>query len=673
MARVVGVDVGGTCTDFVMYDTVTGSLENWKNLTTPEDPLNGIRRGIERIPDAEGIERLRIGTTLATNTILTRSGARVAYVTTKGFRDVPFIQRINRKSHYDITWIKPKPLVRREHCFEIDERIGPDGSVIKPLDEKEVRALAESIKEKEEIEAIAVCTLFSYVDPSHENRVAEILQQEMPHIPVSTSYGVLPKWKEYERASTCIADAYLKPKIAGHLQRLGSEFGTVRGSSRVSVIKSNGGECTLKAAGDTPINLVLSGPTGAVVASRALSKVTGEENLVTFDMGGTSTDCSTVVNGLERLTTGFEIEWGVPVQVPVIDIHTIGAGGGSIAWIDKGGMLRVGPKSAGADPGPACYQRGGKEPTVTDANVVLGRINTEGFLGGAIQLSGESAWKSIQAIAEQLGMEVDETALAIVNIANNNMHDAIRGVLLGRGLDPRDFALVAGGGAGPVHAADILEMSDIRKCIIPNFPGQYSALGFIMTDARIDRHRTIQQTSTNFDLRRAERITTELSEDVLRELKQQGYEQNIELYRFCEIRYFGQNHELEIPIEGATFSDSNVERLWQSFHELHESQFGFANPGEVIELVNIKVIGVSQSTNVSFPNIGTATRSPGKVTDRNVRYETGWERVPVYRRKDLFASQKLDGPAVVEEDASSTILRRGQTLTVDSIGNLIIH
>lgn len=672
MTRTVAIDIGGTFTDFVAYDQETGRIETWKNLTTPSEPIEGVLEGLSRVEDTGALGKIRLGTTIATNALLTRRGAKVAYVTTSGFRDVLFIQRANRRSHYDITWIKPRPLVARADCFEVPERISAQGEVVQPLDEGAVRDLAAKIRKDGTIEAIAVCTLFSYIDPLHELRIREIFAEELPDIPVSTSYEVLPKWKEYDRASTTVADAYLKPVVSDHFRRMQVRLDEIGVGARVGVIKSNGGEATLKGAAEAPVQMTLSGPTGAVVATRALSRMTGIGNLVTFDMGGTSTDCSTVVDGQEHVTTDFEIEWGVPIQIPMIDIQTIGAGGGSIAWIDKGGMLRMGPQSAGADPGPACYGRGGAEATVTDANVVLGRINPDNFLGGKMKLDTDAAHKAVARIAEQLGMAPDEAAFAMVQIANNNMLGALRAVLLQRGLDPRDFTLIGSGGAGPVHLTDLMEISGIPLGLVPNFPGQFSAFGFIMTDARVDRHRTVQQTSKFFDGERATAAMTALVDDAVADLVGQGYTDRVEVYRSIEARYLGQNHELELAFPGNAFDEETIPDLWNRFHQEHEARFGFSIPGETIETVNLKAVAVAVSKRPEMPELAKADGPPAPGGKRRLRFKEGWLDVPVHDRAALLQDHVIAGPAVVEEAATVTILRPGDTLTVDRFGNMMI-
>lgn len=672
MSTIIGIDIGGTFTDFVSYSSETGTIENWKNLTTPAEPIEGVMEGLARVTDLEAVNKVRLGTTIATNALLTRRGAKVAYITTEGFRDVPFIQRGDRRSHYDITWIKTRPLVSRADCLEVKERLTAKGEVLTPLDEGAVRDLAARIRADGTIEAVAICTLFSYIDPRHEQRIRDILAVELPGMPISISYDVLPKWKEYDRASTTIADAYLKPVVSENFRKMQARFAGVGIGDKVGVIKSNGGEATLGGAADAPVQMTLSGPTGAVVATRVMSELTGIRNLVVFDMGGTSTDCSTVVDTKEHVTTSFEIEWGIPIQIPMIDIHTIGAGGGSIAWIDKGGMLRMGPQSASAVPGPACYGRGGLDATVTDANVVLGRISPDNFLGGKMKLDAEAAHAAVARVAEKLGMAVDEAAFAMVQIANNNMLGALRAVLLQRGLDPRDFTLVASGGAGPVHVCDLMEISGIPQGLVPNYPGQFSAFGFIMTDARVDRHRTVQQISKYFDGERATRAMKELVQGAIAELKEQGYTQRIELHRSIEARYLGQNHELELSFPGDEFNDQTIADMWERFHHEHQARFGFSIPGETIETVNLKVVAVAVSDKPKMRELPMTKAAPQPTGQRRVRFADGWHDVPVLDRAGFHQGDRIAGPAVIEESASVTILQPGQSLVVDRLGNLII-
>ena len=668
--QLVGIDVGGTFTDFVAYDPDSGTIKVWKNLSTPADPTDGIIDGLSHLDGDLPNAKLRLGTTVATNTILERKGATVAYLTTRGFRDVPFIQRGNRKTHYDITWIKPDPLVKHRHCVEVDERIDRDGNVVTPIDEDGVRALARSLAG--EVDAIAVTLLFSFIEPAHERRIAEILAEELPDVPVSLSFDVLPRWKEYERASTTIADAYLKPVMSRYLTRMRDRLVTTGLRGHVSVIKSNGGEMTLAAAAAAPIHMTVSGPSGGVIGAKFLACQTGIDHCVTLDMGGTSTDCSTIVDGQENFTTNFEIEWGLPIQVPMIDIRTIGAGGGSIAWVDKGGLLRVGPQSAGAAPGPACYGAGGDQATVTDANVVLGRINPANFLGGTMSLDPAAAAAAVAAVADRIGQSTQEAALAIVRIANNNMVGALRAVLIERGLDPREFTLFGFGGAGPLHTCDLMHEAGIPRGLVPNHPGQFSAYGFIMTDARVDRHRTVQLTSQDFAMDRATKVLQELTATTLEDLASQGYREDLTVQRAIEMRYLGQNYELEVPVAFDSFDAATTQATWQAFHDMHQARFGFNMPTSAIEVVNFMTTAVSVTAKPALPELAAAAGPAAPTDHRIVVYENGPHETPIYARDDLLCGHRLNGPAVVEEAASVTVLRPGQTLEVDRFGNLLI-
>ena len=673
MRSVLGIDVGGTFTDFVAYDPATRKITVWKDLSTPGDPVTGIIAGLAQHPDQSGIENLRIGTTVATNAILERKGAVVAYVTTKGFRDVPFIQRGNRKAHYDMSWVKPKPLMKRRHCFEIDERIDAYGKVITPLDDAEVRRVAAAIRAVPEIEAVAVCLLFSYLNPAHELRIRDILAEELSGKALSISYDVLPKWKEYERASTTIADAYLKPVVGRQLKAMRGRLDEAGIRAPAVIIKSNGGEMTLETASESPAQMVLSGPTGGVIASRFVAEQMGLDRLVTIDMGGTSTDVSTVIDGKESFTTAFEIEWGVPIQVPMIDIRTIGAGGGSIAWIDKGGMLQVGPRSAGANPGPACYGRGGSEATVTDANLVLGRINPDNFLGGRMKLDPAAARTAVAKVGKALGQSLEDAALSIVRIVDNNMMGALRSVLIERGLDPRDFTLCAFGGATPLHASALIKEMGIPRAIVPVHPGQFSAYGFIMTNARVDRQRTTQLTSLRFDATRANQVMDELVAQSLEELAGQGYREGIEVHRALEMRYLGQNYELELPLPDQRFSDKTVGSLWSLFHETHKARFGFSNPGEIIEIVNYTVTALARTAKPELTGIPSGKGSPKPKEMRPVWFVGGRPTVPVYDRSAILAGQTIAGPALIEEAASVTVLDAGHRLTMHAHGHMLIE
>ena len=562
--------------------------------------------------------------------------------------------------------------MKRRHCYEVDERILARGEVYHPLDTERVRAIAREIKALGRVEAVAINFLFSFVTPDHERTARAIFAEECPDIPVSISYEVLPKWKEFERSSTTITDAYIKPVVGSHLGAMRERLDAKGITRQVAAIKSNGGEMTLEEAARHPIQMTLSGPTGGVVGAKQIARSVGVDHLVTLDMGGTSTDVSTVVGGHESFTTSFEIEFGLPIQIPMIDIRTMGAGGGSLAWIDKGGMLRMGPESAGANPGPACYGLGGTRATATDANLALGRINPANFLGGAMALDPDAAASAIAKVAGAIDKPVEETALAMVQIANNNMIGALRSVLTERGLDPRDFTLLAFGGAGPVHVADLMVHANIPSGIVPNHPGQFSAFGFLMTDARVDLERTAQMTSAAFDEDHANRVLSDLIREGVALLEEQGYTRNIEIIRSLEMRYLGQNHELDVPIAFDRFDETTLPGLWEAFHRAHHERFNFDIPGEKIEMTSVKVTAVSVTDKPRLAEVGQAEGAPEPAATRRVLFEEGWRETPVHDRAALREGHRFEGPALIEEPASVTVIRPGQPVRIDRYGNILI-
>ena len=457
----LGIDTGGTFTDLVALGA-DGSVRVAKAPSTPDAPLGALLSVLDKaaVPGA-AIERIVHGTTVATNTVLQRRGAEVLYVATAGFEDIPFIQRINRKSEYDLHWLKPRPLVKRRNCLAVAERIDAQGQVVVPLEAAAMEQLAAQVAERG-AEAIAVCLLFSYLNPAHELELGAFLQQRFPSIPVSLSHRVAPMWREYERSSTTVADAYLKPLLSGYCPSIGAALRERSVNGPCSLLKSDGGTTGLAQAPERPVELLLSGLAGGVIGGAHFAREAGFEQAITLDMGGTSCDVGLLLDGEPQFTTDYEIEWGLPVAIPVIEVRTLGAGGGSIARIDKGGMLAVGPESAGARPGPGCYGAGGEAATVTDANLVLGRLNPDFFLGGELQLHPERAAAVIDPLARSLGLRREAAARAIVDLADENMTNAIRLLTIERGIDPRDFVLVAFGGAGPLHAAAIAAKLGIR-------------------------------------------------------------------------------------------------------------------------------------------------------------------------------------------------------------------
>ena len=547
----VGIDTGGTFTDLVAIDE-DGRVVVAKHPSTPRAPVDAFMGVIDKSGLARNqgdIERIAHGTTVATNAVIQRQGAPVVLVTTHGFEDVPFIQRINRKSEYDLHWRKPQPLVRRRWCVGARERINARGEPILLLTADAVEEVVSEIRrisEAEPIEAIAVCLLFAYLNPSHELMLGQKLSAAFPDLPVSLSHAVAPIWREYERASTVLADAYVKPMVSRYclaLERAMPERGI---SGPCSILRSDGGTMLLANSARRPVDILLSGLAGGIVGGRYWATEAGMPNVITLDMGGTSADVGLIVGGQQRFTTEFELEWGLPVAVPIVEVRTLGAGGGSIAWVDKGGMLNVGPRSAGALPGPASYGFGGEEATVTDANLVLGRLNPEFFLGGEMKLDPRLARAAVKQIADRIGGGVEEAASAILDIADENMTNAIRLVTIDRGIDPRDFTLVAFGGAGPLHAAAIAQKLGIACVLVPPHPGLVSALGAAISELRVEKVRTIAALSTHVSGADLMHHFAEMDQEARAELVAEGLHGEAAATWKISMRYFQQNYEQDV-------------------------------------------------------------------------------------------------------------------------------
>jgi N-methylhydantoinase A len=670
---VVGIDTGGTFTDMVVLDPATGHVDSLKTSSTPGTPGRAIVNALDEgsVPASE-VETFTHGTTVGTNALIERTGCKVAFVTTKGFEDTPFIQRINRKVLYDLRWTKTEPLVAsRRLCLGIEERLDADGAEVRPVDEAEVRALCGRIRDAG-AEAVALSLLFSYVGTAHEERVKEILAEELPGIPVSVSHEVAPIWREYERSSTTIADAYLRPLFGRYVASLDGALRDAGMTREWTLMKSNGGAMLSGAAADAPIQTVMSGPAGGMTATEHVAAALGESNVLTLDMGGTSADVGILVGGAQRHTTEYEIEWGLPAAVPLIDIKSIGAGGGSIAWVDAGGFLRVGPRSAGADPGPICYGRGGTQVTVTDANLLLGRLNPDYFLAGRMQLDPTAISDAMEALGEAIGLAPLELAASIVEIANENMASAIKMVSLERGHDPRRFALLAFGGAGPLHAAAVARALGIPKVIVPQFPGVFSALGLLLADIRVDKVWTQAFRSNDVDAALVNRQFGRITERALGELRQEGFAGEPEVRRAINMRYFGQNYEHEVEIEGGELDDAALERAFRRFDELHAARYGYAIEREVIELVSFKVTVIGRRAPIDLGRANGAV--PRARSERRVYVRGhGFLDATVVHRSSLGPGEAIDGPAVIEEEGSTTFVEPGMTVERDPQGPLVIR
>jgi len=649
----LGVDVGGTFTDAVLFDGVR--VHTAKLPSTPEDQSRGVLDAVAEVlhragAGASDVDSFAHGMTVGTNALLEERGARTALIATRGFADVLEIGRQDRPELYRLCAPKPAPLVEPELRFEADERVGPDG-VLEPLAEGEPERLAALLRESG-AEAVAICLLFSYIDQSHERQIAEHLRRELPDLHVSASHEVLPRFREYERTSTTTIDAYLSPLLGRYLARL-SEAAAGAGLPEPLVMRSSGGVAPATEAARAGAWSVLSGPAGGAVGAGLLARVSGDGNALGLDMGGTSCDVCVVEGGEVRRTESRTIG-GRTIQLPMVDVHTVGAGGGSIGWRDAGGALRVGPRSAGADPGPACYGRGGAEPTVTDANLLLGRLAADSELAGGVALDIEAAQAAVRRLGDSLGLGEVETAEGIVRVANQEMTRALRVVTVERGVDPRRFALLPFGGAGPMHAAEIAAELGIERILCPRAGGVLSALGLCASDRRRDTTRTVMLSGAELT---AERIAQEV-DDLVAGLSD-GIEGEPEVV--YEMRYAGQAFELPVP--GPTRPDPAD--LAERFAAAHEERYGHRDPDGEVVLVHIRLAIVEAGAK---PRPVAAT---GGITEssRQVRFGGKWLETPVLRGEPP-AGLAIDGPAVFELPESTFVLPPGWRSEVDEAGTI---
>jgi N-methylhydantoinase A len=668
----LGIDTGGTFTDLVALDPEAGTLSALKTSSRPDAPGRAITTALEEAEISGGaVERFTHGTTVGTNALIERTGCKVALLITEGFEDTPYIQRINRQVLYDLKWTKPTPMVAaRRLCLGVRERLSSSGEELVPIDKDEVRRLCSRLHDQG-AEAVAVCLLFAYVNTDHEQEVKAIIREELGDIPVSVSHEVAPIWREYERANTTIADAYLKPLFAGYVASLDEELRRVGMERSWTIMKSNGGAMLSHAAAESPVQTVMSGPAGGMIATERIAAAEGIRDVITLDMGGTSADVGLIVDGEQRHTTEYEIEWGLPAAVPVIDIKSIGAGGGSIAWVDPGGFLRVGPRSAGAQPGPACYGRGGTEPTVTDANLLLGRLDPGYFLGGRMKLAKEPAREAIEGLASELALEPLELAASIVEIANENMANAIKMVSLERGRDPRRFSMLAFGGAGPLHAAAVAASLGTPRVVVPPFPGVFSAVGLLLADLRVDKIWTQAFRSTDVDAAEVERQFQRITERALEELRLEGFSGEPELARAINMRYLGQNYEHEIELPEGELTPERLEDAFGLFAEMHRERYGYLIEDEVIELVSFKVTAIGRRPQVDL--VEPAAAGVLERTTREVFFRgRGFVDTAVVHRSDLAPGEQMRGPVLVQEEGSTTLVPPGQRVEKTENGSLFI-
>ncbi len=652
---VVGVDTGGTFTDFI-YKAENGKWEIYKVLSTPSNPANAVLNGIKNIIISNKFKVIH-GSTVATNSILERKGAYTAFITSKGFEDIIEIGRQNRTELYNLFYKRNPPLVPKELRFGLKCRVNSEGKVIVDIDDGELEGLVKKIEDAK-AESIAVCFLFSYLNPEHELKVERAF--ERLGIPVSLSHKILAEFREYERASTTIINAYVAPKMKRYIQSL---IDGILGNE-LRIMQSNGGSISAEVAMNESVRTILSGPAGGAVGAYEIGKMAGYNKLITFDMGGTSTDVSLID---DKLPLTFESEIaGFPVKVPMIDIHTVGAGGGSIAYLDAGGSLKVGPESAGADPGPICYGKGEKI-TVTDANLYLGRLVPEFFLGGNMRLDRERLNTYFKDMAKRVGLTEVELAEGILTVANANMERAIRVISVDRGYDPREFVLFSFGGAGGMHAAFLAQLLKIPKVFVPKNPGILSAIGMLLADIVKDYSLTVMLKADETSYSELKHLFEPLDETGVKGLLSEGIgREKIVLEHYLDMRYMGQSYEIVVP-----FSENFVE----DFHRLHEKNYGYSDETKRVEIVNIRLRAIGSPEKPVFEKIERASSESidnAIIGEKNVIFSGDYKITKIVDRDKLLAGNVFEGPAIVVEYSSTIVIPPNCKATVDDFGNLIV-
>ncbi|MYE00464.1 MAG: hydantoinase/oxoprolinase family protein [Alphaproteobacteria bacterium] len=674
----LSLDVGGTFTDAILADRAGRALHVAKSPSVPSVPAEGFFGGVDRMLERSGVQPAEVaavlhGSTIVTNAILEGKGARTGLVTTKGFRHVLEIGRaeIPRAANL-FSWIKPKRPVQARHIFEVPGRVRLDGTEAAPLDEGAVEAAAEAIRAAR-LDALAVVLLHSYANPAHERRVGEILRSSLPDVEIALSVDVLPVFREYERSVATTLNASVQPVVRRYIGRLSEGLGRRSVAAPLLLMKSNGGACPPDEAARGAVHLALSGPAAGAQGAAWLGRAAGIDELLTIDMGGTSADVALIRNGQPALSTAGRIG-GHPLAFPMIDIHTIGAGGGSIATVTDQGAIRVGPESAGADPGPACYGKGGRRPTVSDANLVLGRI-PPALLDGEVALAPEAAETAIcEHVAEPLGMDLIAAARGIVDLVNANMTGALKVMSVERGLDPRDFALAAFGGAGPVHGADLMRELNAASLLVPRFPGILCAIGLLTTDLRYDFAVTRLQRAGAFDAAATEAVFAELTDEADRCLEANGVPPGRRRFRrSADMRYEKQGVELTVPCSGPV-TENGLAALVAGFHALHERLYTFCEPEGPVEIVNQRVEATGLTDKFALPELPAAPSERPEPSGERLACLHGdaLRPAPTYRRETLLADHRIEGPAIVDQLDSTTVLLPGQTALADRYGNLAI-
>ncbi len=676
----IGVDSGGTFTDVCLFEEDSGRFEIWKVPSTPDDPSRGIANGVEEGMNTVGftadqIEFLGHGTTVATNALIELRGVKTGLITTDGFRDLPEIGRQKRPSLYDMNVDKPTPLATRGARIEVPERLRNDGSVDTPLDEEAVRAAARELSEQD-VKSIAVCFLYGFINTEHEELARKIILEEFPDVFVSTSHEVAPEFREYERMSTTIVNAYLGPVMQRYIQRLQQRLKGLGVGVTPQLTQSNGGVIGFDKAAGLPVRTVLSGPSTGVVAAQALGRMAGFDNIITFDVGGTSSDVALLQGGVCKLTGEADVH-GYPIKAPMLDIHTVGAGGGSIAQVDTGGLLKVGPRSAGADPGPVCYGRGSTEPTVTDANIVLQTLNPTEILGGRMKVRRDLAVEAVERLAAQVGMNVMDTAQGFISVVTANMAKAIRVISVQRGHDPRDYALMAFGGAGPLHAARLARELDISRVVVPLTPGTLCALGLLLTDLRSDFAASRLLELTNDAIEPVESTFANLEAQAAEWFAAESIPADRQvLTRTADMRYMGQNYELSVPLPDGEVTKHTFEELARRFAEAHRQRFGFTADDEAVQLVTLRIEAAGLVRKAEFtpqPDQGPSPEA-AKTGVRDVYFAEKGDFVPcpVYARESLASGNRIEGPAIVEQMDTTTVILPDMSADVDPYLNLVL-
>jgi N-methylhydantoinase A len=668
---VVGIDVGGTFTDLTEIDEQRGAVRITKVPSTPTDEGQAVLMGLERVAEPRTVRRIVHGTTVATNAIIQRRGARVALVTTAGFRDLIEIGRTKRNipALFNPTFVRPRPPVPRPLRFELGERVLHDGSVLRPLVEDELRRLCDAMRSHDP-QAFAVCLLFSYANPAHEQRVAEVLRGAFPGVPVSVSSEVVPEYREFERFSTTVFNAYIQPLIERYLESLEKKLFAAGYPPGVLTVGSSGGALTIDGARRLPIKTIASGPAGGVSQAIFVARGIGAPDLITYDIGGTSTDVC-LISGFTPSVTTETLLAGFPVKTPQIDIKSVGAGGGSIAWVDIDGSLQVGPQSAGAEPGPACYGRGGSEATVSDANLVLGRLSATRALGGTITLDLPLATRAIARLAERLGgFDVHRLAEGIIRIMVARTVSSIREITIQRGHDPRDFALMAFGGAGGMHAIPTAEELGMAHVVVPRFPGNFSALGVAASDIKHDAVRTRIARLTGDVLPGLRILFAEMRAATAQQLQEEGFPPaDTRWVHSLDLRYVGQAFELNIPVDWEALT---VDGTARAFHAAHRQTYGHASEDAAVEVVNARLTGFGLGTKPPLARYASPSRRLAEAlhAERPVYFDGRFLTCPAYERERLPADARFEGPAIVEEFGSTTVVFPGWRARLDEFGNL---